>query len=110
MSYSNRRNLMNPMADFLLRFFALRPLRDCVYISGYINILVPSCKVSVAIVSAADICCPSEHETVAPERSAGVLVDVVEVSGDLDVRLKWYTTPVLRFLATISCPIGSSGR
>ena len=31
---------------------------------------------------------PLEHETVAPERSVGVLVVIVEVSGDFDVRLK----------------------
>ena len=29
-----------------------------------------------------------EHDTVAPERSVGMLVVIVEVSGDLDVKLK----------------------
>jgi hypothetical protein len=41
-----------------------------------------------------EACIPLEHETVAPERSVGVLVDIAEVSGNLDVRLKWYITSV----------------
>jgi hypothetical protein len=63
------------------------------------------CKTSVAV--SAEFPIPLEHETVAPERSVGVLVDIVEVSGDLDVRLKWYSTSVPRLSANKICPIGS---
>ena len=42
---------------------------------------------------------PLEHETVAPEMSVGVLVVIVEVSGDIDVRLKWYITSVPPWVA-----------
>ena len=36
--------------------------------------------------------CPLEQETLAPDRSVGISVIIIEVSGDFDVRLKWYTT------------------
>ena len=62
--------------------------------------LVP-CKTSIAI--SAEFFSPLEHKTVALERSVGVLVDIVEVSGELDVRLKWYPVPV----ACRLCPTGS---
>ena len=39
---------------------------------------------------------PVEHGTVASERSVGVLVVTVEVSGDDDMSLNMYSTPVPR--------------
>lgn len=48
---------------------------------------------------------PSEHETIASERSVGVSVVIVEVSGDVDVRLKWYATSVPTFLGLKCLPM-----
>ena len=36
-----------------------------------------------------------------------MLVVIVEVSGDIDVRLKWYSTPVSLLVALCSHPVGS---
>ena len=36
----------------------------------------------------------SEHDTLAPERSAGMLVVIVDVNGDNDVTINLYSTPV----------------
>ena len=51
-------------------------------------------KVSVTLSVELVIGCSLEHMTVAPERSVDLLVVIVEVSGDIDVRLNVYTTPV----------------
>ena len=54
--------------------------------------------------TSAELWNPLEHETVAPERSAGILVVTVEVSGDVDMSLKLYNTapgPVPRLRLTI---------
>ena len=50
------------------------------------------CKASVA--TSAESSNPSEQETVAPERSVGVLVFMVEVKGDDDMSLNVYSAPV----------------
>ena len=47
----------------------------------------------------ADPWSPLEHETIAPERMVGVLLVIVEVSEEFDVRLKWYTTPATPLIA-----------
>ena len=53
------------------------------------------CKASVAKSDSSLL----KHKTVAPERSVGVLVVIVEVSGEFDVRLKLYRTLVTGWLA-----------
>ena len=50
------------------------------------------CKSSEATSVEACNWTPLEHDTVTPERSVGVSVVIVEVSGDFDVWLKWYST------------------
>ena len=55
----------------------------------------------------AELWTPLEHMTVAPERSVGVSVVTVEIRGNVDVRLNWYTTPVPSLVAYWSCPTES---
>ena len=53
----------------------------------------------------AELANPSRHDTIAPERSVDAMVVIVEVRGDLDVRLKLYTVPCLMTCSMV--PIGS---
>ena len=55
------------------------------------------CKASVATSDSSLL----KHETVAPERSVGVLVVILEVSGEFDVRLKWYRTLVINWMVSM---------
>ena len=48
---------------------------------------------------------PSRHDTIAPDRSVDVMVVIVEVRGDFDVRVKLYTVPCLVTCSTV--PTGS---
>ena len=61
----------------------------------------------VSAVTLAEPWVPLEHEIVAPERSSGVSVVIVEVSGDLEERLKLYTAPVALLVAPSSNPTES---
>ena len=58
-------------------------------VAGIIQHLL--CKASVTVATSAEFLSPSEHETVAPERSVGVLVVTVEVKGDDDMSLNVYS-------------------
>ena len=64
-------------------------------------------KVSVTLSVELVIGCSLEHMTVAPERSVDLLVVIVEVSGDIDVRLNVYTTPVPWLVGLNFLPIES---
>lgn len=80
---------------------------DLLSLENYRNRIFMYLLGKASVATSAELWTPSEHETVALERSFGVLVIIVEVSGDVDVRLNLYTTPVPRFIGLNSLPITS---
>ena len=56
-------------------------------------IIVPGMISTTNVSMLAELANPSRHDTIAPERSVDAMVVIVEVRGDLDVRVKLYTAP-----------------